>query len=145
MEQKNGPERGPLILPCLHRYAYHPEQKMQLSQDCFQEVKRVMRQRAVSVDLIPEVEEECLEDLSISCYDKTGKGEEMQCLQDNLEKLSAECKKAVDSYTEEQAAHIELNPIILSVCGDPMEKYCDNVLKTGNDEGLYTLLEIFNS
>lgn len=118
---------------------------MQLSQDCFQEVKRVMRQRAVSVDLIPEVEEECLEDLSISCYDKTGKGEEMQCLQDNLEKLSAECKKAVDSYTEEQAAHIELNPIILSVCGDPMEKYCDNVLKTGNDEGLYTLLEIFNS
>jgi Golgi apparatus protein 1 len=25
------PERGPLVLPCLYRYAYHPQPKMQVS------------------------------------------------------------------------------------------------------------------
>jgi Golgi apparatus protein 1 len=133
------PERGPLVLPCLHRYAYHPENEMQLSQACFQEVKRVMRQRAVSVDLIPEVEDKCIDDLSINCFDKTAKGEEMQCLQDNLEKLDKECKEAVISFTEEQGQHIELNPIIMTVCGEAMEKYCDSLLKTGKDEGMFPL------
>lgn len=50
------------------------------------------RRRAVSVDLIPEVEDVCLDDLAAYCSEKTGKGEEMQCLQDNLSKLRAECK-----------------------------------------------------
>lgn len=45
-----------------------------------------MRQRAVSMDLHPEVEEVCLEDLVLYCADKTEKGEEMVCLQDELEK-----------------------------------------------------------
>jgi Golgi apparatus protein 1 len=45
----------------------------------------VMRQRAVSVDLQPEVEEVCLDDLASLCPSKTGKGEEMVCLQDKLE------------------------------------------------------------
>lgn len=129
------PERGPLILPCLHRYAYHPEKEMQLKQECFQEVKRVMRQRARSVDLIPEVEDECIDDLAYFCFDKTGKGEEMMCLQENLEKLQQKCKDAVSSYTEEEAAHIELNPVIMTVCGDAMQKHCAEILKTGKDEG----------
>lgn len=51
-----------------------------------------MRQRAISVDLIPEVEDQCLNDLAGFCSDKTGKGDEMQCLQDNLEKLEGNCK-----------------------------------------------------
>lgn len=51
-----------------------------------------MRQRAISVDLIPEVEDECIDDLANFCFDKTQKGEEMQCLQDNLEKLMQKCK-----------------------------------------------------
>jgi len=44
-----------------------------------------MRQRAVSMDLQPEVEEVCLEDMALRCAGKTGEGEEMVCLQDNLE------------------------------------------------------------
>ncbi|XP_058449131.1 Golgi apparatus protein 1 isoform X1 [Malaya genurostris] len=129
------PERGPLILPCLHRYAYHPEKDMQLKQECFQEVKRVMRQRSRSVDLIPEVEDECIDDLAYFCSDKTGKGEEMLCLQENLEKLQKKCKDAVSTYTEEEAAHVELNPVIMAVCGDAMQKHCAEILKTGKDEG----------
>nr|XP_029727793.1 Golgi apparatus protein 1-like isoform X1 [Aedes albopictus] len=129
------PERGPLILPCLHRYAYHPEKEMQLKPECFHEVKRVMRQRARSVDLIPEVEDECIDDLAYFCFDKTGKGEEMLCLQENLEKLQQKCKDAVSSFTEEEAAHIELNPVIMTVCGDAMQRHCAEILKTGKDEG----------
>ena len=128
------PERGPMILPCLHRYAYHADNKMQLSQGCFQEVKRVMRQRAVNVDLIPEVEDVCLDDLAALCFDKTKKGEEMECLQNHLEDLNKECKKAVTSYTEEEAEHVELNPLITSACKEPLEKQCGNIY-SGREDG----------
>lgn len=57
-----------------------------------QELIFTARRRAVSVDLIPEVEDVCLEDLASYCSEKTGKGEEMQCLQDNLNKLQEKCK-----------------------------------------------------
>lgn len=128
------PERGPMILPCLHRYAYHHDKKMQLTQTCFQEVKRVMRQRAVNVDLIPEVEDVCLDDLAAFCFDKTQKGEEMECLQNHLDELNKECKKAVTTYTEEEAEHVELNPMILSTCKEPLEKQCGNIY-SGKEEG----------
>lgn len=128
------PERGPLVLPCLHRYAYHPDPKMQLSQNCYTEVKRVMRQRAVSVDLIPEVEDVCLDDLAAFCFDKTQKGEEMECMQQHLEELTKECRKAVTIYTEEESAHIELNPLIRSACSDALEKHCGNIM-SGKEDG----------
>lgn len=86
------PERGPLILPCLHRMAYSDDEQNTLRPACFKEVKRVMRQRAVSVDLIPEVEDACIDDLSYYCFDHTEKGAEMDCLQTNLEKLQKSCK-----------------------------------------------------
>ncbi|XP_049951626.1 Golgi apparatus protein 1 [Schistocerca serialis cubense] len=129
------PERGPLVLPCLYRYAYHTQETLKLKSECLAEIRRVMRQRAVSVDLLPEVEEVCMEDIAIHCYEKTGKGEEMVCLQDNLERLDPKCKTAVANFTEEQAEHIELNPIILSVCQKVMEKHCEAELETGKDEG----------
>ncbi|XP_055705911.1 Golgi apparatus protein 1 isoform X2 [Phlebotomus papatasi] len=129
------PERGPLILPCLHRYAYHPSPEMHLRPDCFHEVKRVMRQRAISVDLIPEVEDECLEDLAGFCHDRTGRGEEMQCLQDHMDKLQKKCMQAVINFTEEEAAHVELNPVIMMACRNAMERHCDAILKSGTDEG----------
>lgn len=51
-----------------------------------------MRRRAISVDLIPEVEDFCLDDLANLCSENTGRGEEMQCLQNNLGSLQADCK-----------------------------------------------------
>jgi len=66
------PERGPLVLPCLHRYAYNTgESELKLKPWCLQEIKRLMGQRVVPVDLIPEVEDECIEDLSFFCFEKT--------------------------------------------------------------------------
>lgn len=129
------PERGPLVLPCLHRNALHGTGDTKLRPECVEEVRRVMRQRAVSVDLIPELEEECLDDLSVYCFDKTEKGQEMQCLQDNLERLTEACRKAVSTYTEDEAGHVELNPMIQKVCKSAMERHCDSILRTGKDEG----------
>lgn len=89
------PERGPMILPCLYRYAYHTDQTLQLQPGCLQELKATMHRRAVSVDLIPEVEDVCIDDLAALCFEKTAKGEEMQCLQDNLAKLHPDCRVSI--------------------------------------------------
>nr|CAD7455671.1 unnamed protein product [Timema tahoe] len=129
------PERGPLVLPCLYRYAYHSQKNLKLKVSCLEEIRRVMRQRAISVDLQPEIEEVCLEDLALNCFEKTNRGEEMVCLQDNLERLTRECKSAVTNFTEDQAQHVELNPEIMAVCQGVMEKHCEAELKMGRDEG----------
>ncbi|XP_076234853.1 Golgi apparatus protein 1 [Calliopsis andreniformis] len=129
------PERGPLILPCLYRHAYHPQKNMTLRIECLDEIRRVMRQRAVNVDLQPEIEEVCLNELASFCYDKTAKGEEILCLQDNLDSLNKNCKLAVGNFTEEQAERVELNPVISSACQHIMEHHCEEVLKYGKDEG----------
>ncbi|EDW70463.1 Golgi apparatus protein 1 isoform X2 [Drosophila virilis] len=129
------PERGPMILPCLHRMAYSEDEHQTLRKDCFREVKRVMRQRAISVDLIPEVEDYCLSDLSQYCGELTEKGTEMECLQNMLEKLQPECKTVVTKYTEEEAAHVELNPVIMATCSEAMQKHCSEILNTGKDNG----------
>ncbi|XP_001605655.2 Golgi apparatus protein 1 [Nasonia vitripennis] len=128
-------ERGPLVLPCLYRYAYHPQKNMTLKKECLDEIRRVMRQRAVNVDLQPEIEEVCLEDLASFCFDKTAKGEEILCLQDKFDSLNRDCKLAVGNFTEEQAERIELNPIISTACRHMMEKHCEDVIKYGKDEG----------
>ncbi|SPP77134.1 Golgi apparatus protein 1 isoform X1 [Drosophila guanche] len=129
------PERGPMILPCLHRMAFSEDEHQTLRKDCFKEVKRVMRQRAMSMDLIPEVEDYCLNDLSLFCADCVEKGSEMECLQKNMDQLQPECKTVVVKYTEEEAAHVELNPVIMNVCGEAMQQHCSAILKSGKDNG----------
>lgn len=50
------------------------------------EVQRVMHERAAYVDLHPEIEMVCMDHLAHLCSEHTGPGEEIACLQDNLEK-----------------------------------------------------------
>lgn len=94
-----------------------------------------MRQRAVSVDLIPDVEDVCIDDLALYCLDKTEKNAEMDCLQDNLDNLRPDCRSEVEKYTEDEAGHIELNPVVSNYCKNFMEKYCANILQQDTDEG----------
>ncbi|PRD28569.1 UNVERIFIED_CONTAM: Glg1 [Trichonephila clavipes] len=123
------PERGPIVLPCLYRYAYHPDKNVQLSRECLYEVRRVMRQRAVSVDLLPEIEEPCILDLTKFCNENVEKGEEMVCLQKNLKDLSTECQKAVSNFTEEESEHLELNYPLFFSCSTILHKHCNISLK----------------
>ncbi|XP_008555491.1 Golgi apparatus protein 1 [Microplitis demolitor] len=147
------PERGPLILPCLYRYAHtynynnnfnintnsvqkkNDMSSLSLRPECLEEIRRVMRQRAISVDLQPEIEQACFNELATYCYDKTGRGEEVLCLQDNFERLSDKCKQVIGNLTQDQAERVELNPVIMSSCQRVMEKYCEDVYKYGKDEG----------
>lgn len=130
------PERGPLVFPCLHRMATENDGKQQpLKKNCIREIRRAMKQRAISVHLIPEVEDNCLEDLTKFCPTKTKKGEEMQCLQDNLDQLDKNCHDAVKTFTIEEAGNVEMNPIVMRVCKSVIQNQCSSVYKPGQDEG----------
>ncbi|GFR07100.1 golgi apparatus protein 1 [Trichonephila clavata] len=129
------PERGPIVLPCLYRYAYHPDKNVQLSRECLYEVRRVMRQRAVSVDLLPEIEEPCILDLTKFCNENVEKGEEMVCLQKNLKDLSTECQKAVSNFTEEESEHLELNYPLFFSCSTILHKHCNDLMAKDVDQG----------
>lgn len=120
----NSPDNGPLILPCLYRYAYHENINMRLKSSCFEQIRRVMRQRALSVDLQPEIEDKCIADLAMYCFDQPAKGQEIQCLQTHLSDLHESCRLAVANFTEEQAQHIELNPVILTHCREIIDRHC---------------------
>lgn len=128
------PERGPLVLPCLYRYAYQKVDK-KLKKSCLEEVRRVMQQRALSVDLSPDVEQACLDDLAMYCFDKTGKGQETLCLQDNLEKLRPYCRDVIGNITETQAAHVDLNPVVATACKTIMQRHCEAEWRSGRDDG----------
>jgi Golgi apparatus protein 1 len=52
-----------------------------------------------------------------------------------VNRLNPQCRAAVGNFTEEQAQHVELNPVIMSVCQGAMHRHCETELKTGNDEG----------
>jgi len=93
---QQGPDPGYLVLTCLYRHAYDEDEKgqsavsgfnlptvavpgrkrawLQLSHDCALEVRRVLRERAVSVHLLPSVEEACRQDLAEHCSQQTKPG-----------------------------------------------------------------------
>lgn len=123
------PERGPLVLPCLYRYVYSIETTNKLKPECEQQVRRVMRQRAVSAELIPEVEEMCMDDLALYCTQKTGLGEEMLCLQDKYTSLKPKCKMVVGNFTEAEASDINLNPVVKTHCRKILDVYCKEELR----------------
>ncbi|EFA03106.1 Golgi apparatus protein 1 [Tribolium castaneum] len=131
--QKDQPTYEPQVLPCLYRHAYPSDNSIKIKTSCLQQIQRVMRQRAMSVDLQPEIEEVCLDDLALFCFDKTKRGEEMMCLQKNFDDLKDKCREAVESFTEVEAQHAELNPYIMQHCRKEMETLCSSELK--NDEG----------
>ncbi|KAJ8945307.1 hypothetical protein NQ318_003607 [Aromia moschata] len=130
---QEGPSYSHEVLPCLYRHAYLPQGDMKLEKTCLQQIRRVMRQRAINVDLQPEIEEACLNDLGSLCTDKLKRGEEMQCLQSNLDELEENCQDAVKYFTEIEAQHIDLNPYITKYCSRVIEDFCK--VNTDDDEG----------
>lgn len=132
LENANTPNNGPLILPCLYRYAYHENMNMRLRPLCFEQIKRVMRQRALSVDLQPEIEDKCIDDLAFYCFENHGRGEEIRCLQTHLNDLKEPCRLAVANYTEDQVQHVELNPIIMLHCQLFIDRHCRNKRDEGD-------------
>lgn len=133
------------IMETICRQAYQSEDSKQPSETCLREIQRVMRQRAISVELQPEIEEVCVRDLADLCSDKSKKGEEMECLQDHLENLDDECHKAVASFTELEDQHIELNPFISKYCKKMIDTLCNSENLNEGDTVMDCLIENKNN
>uniref|UniRef100_A0A915IXR4 Golgi apparatus protein 1 n=1 Tax=Romanomermis culicivorax TaxID=13658 RepID=A0A915IXR4_ROMCU len=139
--EKQGPDPGYMVLTCLYRHAYvDPEEKPEwtLAPQCSVEVRRVMRERAVSVRLLPQIEEVCIKDLAEFCSARTKPGEELSCLQDKFDQLSEKCKIQVKEFTMLQSKDSRLDRTLNSVCRPVIKKYCDDLLNREIDAGEVT-------
>ncbi|KAF7495721.1 Golgi apparatus protein 1 [Sarcoptes scabiei] len=78
------PERGPTVIGCLYRYVYQLDFKIQLQPKCIFHIKRVMKNRAASVDLLPFIEIPCIQDLAKFCSSEQveKKGYEMELVKE---------------------------------------------------------------
>ncbi len=131
-----------LVFPCLVRYLYggdddndEPNTALgddadrrhedDLSDDCADQVERVLEQRALSVRLHPEIEEACRTDLVTLCVSHTKPGEELRCLQNNLDDLVDECRHEVETYSRLEARNTRLNSAVMLACGNIVEKHCN--------------------
>ena len=131
-------DNSPLVLPCLYHHMHiddndskddNNEQSPALSKQCAQEIKRIMRVRAKSIDLIPEVQEACSDDLGEFCSqenDMGEKGEELRCLQRNFKTLRDECKEAITKYTKYENKDISLDQILMKACMPIIERACSD-------------------
>ncbi|KAK7475018.1 hypothetical protein BaRGS_00033765 [Batillaria attramentaria] len=143
------PESGPLVLSCLHRHYFHHDDDpdvQKLSRACEQAVRRVIRQRAVSVDLNPEIEDACRVELGDMCSEDkedTEPGAELECLQMNFDSLGPTCKKAISEFTEDEAEDIHMDRILMKACTPMIKKFCDEELDNDAepDEVLECLIE----
>ncbi|XP_071784755.1 Golgi apparatus protein 1-like isoform X1 [Asterias amurensis] len=124
-----------VVFACLHRHLHPQPDEIALSTGCQAQVHRVLRQRAVSIHLNPQIEAKCRADLGQYCADKTGKGEELNCLQDNVEKLQDDCRKMIGNFTVEEAEDIKMNRKLMAACAPMIKKFCKDFLSKKVDEG----------
>jgi len=145
--------RNQLVFPCLVRNLYseddddeedddhqYIESPTKLSDECTDEVERTLRQRAMSVQLHPEIEEECRTFLHSFCTTHVKPGEEMQCLQDNLNNLDGACQKTVARYTRIEARNPYLHPLISKACSNLIERKCGLQAKVQDGAGVMECL-----
>ncbi|XP_033124671.1 Golgi apparatus protein 1-like [Anneissia japonica] len=126
-----------MIFNCLHERLHPGEvEGATLSDECRLQMHRALRQRAVSVHLNPNIERECRRDLGAFCSEKNEKGEEMACLQDNMDKLEDKCKKLVGRFTGEESEDIKMNKILMKACSPMLSKFCKDHLKQQLNEGI---------
>lgn len=130
---KGGTEKNSnmfLVLNCLYRHSWKsstdPGYKS-ITPNCASQVRRVMRERALSVNLKPEIEINCMADLSKFCVSKNQKEEEMECLEENWENLNPKCQEVISQYIEDVDKDPELNEIFLRFCKPTLEKHCSHV------------------
>ncbi|XP_064598878.1 Golgi apparatus protein 1-like [Liolophura sinensis] len=128
---------GPLVLPCLYRHIVHHDK---VERSCRNEVKRVMRTRAMSINLMPEIEEQCIQDLGQFCSEGTGQGEELRCLQDRYDELTGDCQEAVSNFTEAEDADINLDVILMRACMPMIKIFCQDMLDEEDEEDIMECL-----
>jgi len=138
------PGMGHIVFACLYRNALAVvddnalavvDDKKQINESCVTEIKRVMRERSLSVDLDPEVETECMTDLGKFCSHKTDKNEEMECLEENLEHLEVKCKDVIKDILKAEGEDPTINSVFVEACSPFWDKYCQHALLAHKKEG----------
>uniref|UniRef100_A0A3B4GZW7 Golgi apparatus protein 1 n=2 Tax=Pundamilia nyererei TaxID=303518 RepID=A0A3B4GZW7_9CICH len=124
------------IFSCLYRHAYRSlEQGRRLSRDCKVEVQRILHQRALDVKLDPELQRRCMTDLGKWCSEKTDAGQELECLQDHLDDLVADCKEVVGNLTEMESEDIQIEALLMRACDPIIQAHCHEVADNQIDSG----------
>jgi len=147
--------RHQLVFPCLVRNLYseddddgdmedenenYKDSASKLSSECTHEVERTLRQRAMSVQLHPEIEEDCRSFLHTYCTTHVKAGEELQCLQENLSNLDGTCKKTVSKYTRIESRNPYLHPVISKACANLIDRKCGLEAKAQDGSGVMECL-----
>lgn len=143
-------DNNKLIFPCLVRFLYPEEDDdnnhndndgdNELSDECADQVVRVLEQRAISVNLHPEIEENCRGHLVYLCNNKTQQGAEFQCLQENFQSLDQECQESIRTYTKFQAKDTHLNTPVMISCHEVIESECKRDVKRDDNGELMRCL-----
>ena len=97
-----------------------------MSEKCGLEIEKLMIERAKQIDLHPEIQDSCSYDLANLCS-KTKmniKGEEIRCLQKNINDLQSSCKEAIDKYTQIESKDVRLDQILMNSCLPTIDEYC---------------------
>ena len=131
-----------LVFPCLVRNLYpedededeedefedekkdEEKEEGKLSEVCVEEVERTLRQRAMSVNLHPDIEEDCRGFLHTVCLAHVKPGEELGCLQEHLATLEPSCRDTVELYTKIEARNPYLHPVISKACANLIDRKC---------------------
>ncbi|CAF1472781.1 unnamed protein product [Adineta ricciae] len=109
-----------------------------LDSDCRTELRRLMHIRSQSIGLLPEVEDNCMEDLA-TCKNPEVKGEEMRCLQKKYDKLEEQCKAAVRNFTQMTMTDPTLDFLLMKACEPMIQLFCANI-EGGNENDLIRCL-----
>lgn len=100
-----------------------------------------MRSRGKRVDLHPEIEDYCMPDLAAFCSANVQPGEEILCLQNNMRKLSKDCKDKIVELTVDEDRHAEDNPYVMEHCAGVAKEFCSEFIGEGaEDEDLFECL-----
>uniref|UniRef100_A0AC34Q7S5 Golgi apparatus protein 1 n=1 Tax=Panagrolaimus sp. JU765 TaxID=591449 RepID=A0AC34Q7S5_9BILA len=139
---QNNPENkidpGPSVLACLYRAAY--DEKKPLTKECSMNIHRILRERAIRVNLLPEIEDNCRDALSEYCSNQVQPQEEMNCLQENFEtkefkKKYSNCYKELEKFTLMESKDTKLNRLLTRACRPVIDTYCSNLINEEIDHG----------
>ena len=146
-----------LVFPCLVRNLYNDEDddedddninmeeeeaenEDKLSDACVEQVERTLQQRAMSVNLNPEIEATCRQFLHTVCLSHVKPGEELGCLQEHLDTLDSGCRKTVEVYTKIESRNPYLHPVISKACSNVIERKCGSQAKSMDGTGVMECL-----
>uniref|UniRef100_A0A803SML0 Golgi apparatus protein 1 n=1 Tax=Anolis carolinensis TaxID=28377 RepID=A0A803SML0_ANOCA len=124
------------VFSCLYRHAYRTEEQgRRLSRECRAEVQRILHQRALDVKLDPALQDKCMIDLGKWCSEKTETGQELECLQDHLDDLVAECRDIVGNLTELESEDIQIEALLMRACEPIIQTFCHEMADNQIDSG----------